>query len=137
MLHIEMPCHLTRKRLLTYSISMEPERQPERQPEPHADVFAAIAHPLRRQILDLLAEQERPVNELASHFGVSRPAISQHLRVLLGAGLVAERRSGRERRYRLAPERLAAAYDWLAHYEHFWRQRLRNLGAYLATEDDQ
>lgn len=105
--------------------------------EPTTDVFAAIAHPLRRQILDLLTEQERPVNEIASHFGVSRPAISQHLRVLLDAGLATERRSGRERRYRLVPERLAEVHNWLSHYERFWHDHLRALGAHLATEDDQ
>ena len=99
-----------------------------------ADVFAAIAHPVRRRILDLLAERERPVNELASHFGVSRPAVSQHLRELLNAGLVAESRHGRERRYRLTPQPLAHVSDWLAHYERFWREHLRNLSEYLDND---
>lgn len=71
-----------------------------------ADVFGAIAHPVRRRLLDLLIEGDRPVNSLAEPFAMSRPAISQHLRVLREAGLVAERREGRERYYRLQPERL-------------------------------
>ncbi|MDE3231365.1 MAG: winged helix-turn-helix transcriptional regulator [Chloroflexota bacterium] len=103
------------------------------------DVFAAIAHPARRRILDLLARDERPVNDLASHFAMSRPAVSQHLRALRDAGLVAETRHGRERRYRLAataPTRLGEASAWLARYERFWAGGLRSLGAYLDREAD-
>ncbi|HEX9036467.1 MAG TPA: metalloregulator ArsR/SmtB family transcription factor [Ktedonobacterales bacterium] len=99
------------------------------------DVFAAIASPTRRRILDLLAGGERPVNELASHFAMSRPAVSQHLRALLDAGLVTEMRHGRERRYRLAPGRLAEVSVWLARYERFWDDGLRRLGDYLDAED--
>jgi DNA-binding transcriptional ArsR family regulator len=104
-------------------------------PDPHPEVFAAIAHPGRRRILDLLAEEARPVNAIASHFDVSRPAISQHLRILLEAGLVAEQRHGRERRYRLVPEDLAVIYDWLVHYQRFWNSRLQRLTEELANQD--
>ena len=83
-------------------------------------VFGAISHPARRRMLDLLAEGDSPVNAIAANFQMSRPAVSQHLRILLDAGLVTEQRSGRERRYRLAPERLTPVRDWLAHYERFW-----------------
>jgi DNA-binding transcriptional ArsR family regulator len=103
-------------------------------PDPRPEVFAAIAHPVRRRILGLLAEEDRPVNAIASNFEVSRPAISQHLRVLLDAGLVSEQRHGRERRYRLVPEELAAIYGWLAHYERFWKRRLQDLTEQLSTE---
>jgi DNA-binding transcriptional ArsR family regulator len=72
---------------------------PNREP----DVFAAISHPARRRMLDLLIETTRSVNALAEHFQMSRLAVSQHLRVLLDAGLVTEQRHGRERRYRLVP----------------------------------
>lgn len=112
--------------MLTYNAGMEPGTQ--------ADIFAAIAHPVRRQILDLLAEHERPVNELARYFDISRPAISQHLRILLDAGLVSETRSGRERRYHLTPERLAGVHDWLAHYEQFWNNHLQRLTDHLNRE---
>ncbi len=96
-----------------------------------ADVFAAIAHPARRQILDALAQGEQSVKRLAAPFDLSRPAVSQHLRILLNAGLVREQRAGRERRYRLQPEPLAEVRDWLRTYERFWRGRLDALGDYL------
>lgn len=110
-------------------MDMNDDAQPE--------VFGAIAHPLRRRILDLLAERERPVNDIARHFGVSRPAVSQHLRILLDAGLVAESRHGRERRYRLIADPLAQVSDWLTHYEHFWDDHLRRLALHLATDSEE
>jgi DNA-binding transcriptional ArsR family regulator len=94
-------------------------------------VFAAISNPARRRMLDLLAGGARPVNAIAENFEMSRPAVSQHLRVLLDAGLVTEQRHGRERRYRLAPERLAPVRDWLSHYERFWNDRFSRLGRHL------
>lgn len=96
-----------------------------------ADIFTAIAHPLRRQILDMLAEGELPVKQIATSFPVSRPAISQHLRVLLDTGLVSEQRMGREHYYALHAERLREVERWLRHYERFWPQRLDALDAYL------
>lgn len=96
------------------------------------DVFAAIAHPARRRMLDLLLEADRPVNTIAGHFRMSRPAVSQHLRVLLDAGLVSERRHGRERHYHVVPERLRPVRDWVGRYERFWDDRLRRLRATLA-----
>jgi DNA-binding transcriptional ArsR family regulator len=100
------------------------------------EVFGAISHPARRRILDLLADGERPVNALAGHFDMSRPAVSQHLRVLLDAGLVTEQRRGRERRYRLVPERLVPVRDWIAHYERFWDDHLQRLQAHLAQRSE-
>jgi DNA-binding transcriptional ArsR family regulator len=94
-------------------------------------VFGAISHPARRRMLDLLVDGDRPVNAIAENFDLSRPAVSQHLRVLLDAGLVTEQRHGRERRYRLAPERLAPVRDWLAHYERFWDDRFVRLERHL------
>ncbi len=96
-----------------------------------ANVYQAIADPTRRQLLDRLGEGEQAVNNLARPFPVSRPAISQHLRVLRDVGLVEERRVGRERRYRLCAEPLREVYDWVAHYDRFWRQHLEKLGEYL------
>ncbi len=100
----------------------------EREPE----VFGAISHPARRRILDLLADGDRPVNAIAANFQMSRPAVSQHLRILFDAGLVTERRHGRERRYRLAPQRLGPVRDWIAHYERFWDERFQRLQRHLA-----
>src|SRR5438067_9529129 len=99
----------------------------EREPE----VFEAISHPARRRMLDLLAEGDRPVNDIAGHFEMSRPAVSQHLRILLDAGLVTEQRHGRERRYHLAPEQLAPVRDWIEHYERFWDDHLQRLQEHL------
>lgn len=94
----------------------------EREP----DVFAAISHRARRQMLDLLVDK-RSVSEIASHFAMSRPAVSQHLKILLDAGLLTEQRHGRERRYQLVPDRLGPVRDWIAQYEHFWDDRLVRL----------
>jgi DNA-binding transcriptional ArsR family regulator len=100
-----------------------------------AEVFGAISHPARRRMLDLLRESERSVNMLAGKFRMSRPAVSQHLRVLLEAGLVAEQRHGRERHYRLMPGRLSPVRAWLAQYEAFWDERLEKLQKLLTRED--
>jgi DNA-binding transcriptional ArsR family regulator len=96
------------------------------------DVFGAISHPARRQMLDLLAGGDRSVNAIAGQFKMSRPAVSQHLRVLLDAGLVAEERRGRERRYQLVPAGLGPVREWIAHYERFWDDRLGRLAKQLA-----
>jgi DNA-binding transcriptional ArsR family regulator len=100
---------------------------PDREP----DVFGAISHPARRRMLDLLLEADRSVNTIAGHFEMSRPAVSQHLRILLDAGLVTEERHGRERRYRLVPARLGPVREWIANYERFWDDRLKKLQEYL------
>lgn len=96
-----------------------------------ADVFAALAHPVRRQILDRLAVEEESVTQLAAPFEMTRPAISQHLRILKDVGLVVEERHGREHYYRLQPQRLIEVRDWLRKYDHFWRSHLSDLGEYL------
>jgi DNA-binding transcriptional ArsR family regulator len=95
------------------------------------EVFDAISSPVRRQILDLLSEGECPVNGIASHFEMSRPAISQHLRILLATGLVSQVKHGRENRYRLVPGRLAPIRDWIAHYERFWDDNFKRLRTHL------
>lgn len=95
------------------------------------DVFYAIADPTRRALLDLLAEGEEPVNSLAERFAMTRPAISQHLAILLRTRLVRARRVGRERRYRLRPKPLEQIYNWVALYERFWTAKLEALGSHL------
>jgi DNA-binding transcriptional ArsR family regulator len=82
-----------------------------------SDVFRAVADPTRRAILDLLREGDRSVRELARPFHISRPAISQHLRVLRRAGLVRARQVGRKRLYRLKPKGLREVYDWAARHQ--------------------
>jgi len=96
------------------------------------DVFGAISHPARRRMLDLLLDTDSSVSSITGHFRMSRPAVSQHLRVLLDAGLVTEQRHGRERRYHLIPERLSPVRDWITHYERFWDDRLQRLQIFMA-----
>jgi len=84
-------------------------------------VARAIAAPRRRQILSLVRDEELSAGEIASHFDVSRPAVSQHLNVLKEAGLVSERRNGTKRLYRAQPEGLAELRAFL---EQFWSDRL-------------
>jgi DNA-binding transcriptional ArsR family regulator len=87
-------------------------------------VFAAIADPTRRAILDLLRDGELPAGAIADQFPVSRPAISRHVRVLRAAGLVEERRHSQQRLYRLAADPLRDVDRWLEHYRLFWAARL-------------
>ncbi len=81
------------------------------------DVFRAIADPTRRALLDLLRAGDRTVNELAEPFDMSRPAISQHLRLLLEARLVAVRKEGRQRRYRLNGASIARVARWAGRFD--------------------
>jgi len=85
------------------------------------EVLRAIAEPRRRAILQLVVDQELPAGEIAAHFDVTRPAISQHLTVLKSVGLVTERRDGTRRLYRARPEGLAELQDFLA---TMWGQSL-------------
>ncbi|HWW43551.1 MAG TPA: metalloregulator ArsR/SmtB family transcription factor [Acidimicrobiia bacterium] len=95
------------------------------------DAFGVIAHPLRRELLQRLAVGEARVSELAALVPVSRPAVSQHLRLMLAAGVVVERRQGREHYYALRRERLGDVDRWLARLDEFWADGLRRLGAHL------
>jgi DNA-binding transcriptional ArsR family regulator len=102
-------------------------------PEEAIDLAArAIAEPRRRQILDLVRDEELSAGEIAAHFDVSRPAVSQHLTVLRGAGLLHERREGTSRLYRARPEGLADLRDFM---NGFWTDRLERLK--LAAELEQ
>lgn len=91
---------------------------------PKADVFQAIADPTRRRLLQLLGDEELPVNAISSHFPISRTAVSKHLRVLAEAGLVRERKSGRETRYRLEVRPLDELKHWLTYFDRFWDNKL-------------
>lgn len=100
-------------------------------PIQHNDVFHAIAHPARRAILLSLKDGERSAGELADPFQMTFAATSQHLRVLEGAGLVAARREGRHRLYRLQPTPLRDVVSWIDEFADFFDQRLDALGEYL------
>jgi DNA-binding transcriptional ArsR family regulator len=87
-------------------------------------VFAALADPTRRRLLELLAAGERSAGSLAAEFGISRPGVSRHLRVLREAGLVRCAQDGPHRVYALDPGPLAEVEEWLAPWRAFWAQRL-------------
>ena len=95
------------------------------------DVFQAIAHPMRRAILESLMDGEKPATELAAPFGVTMPAVSQQLQVLRRVGLVSDRRVGRQRLYRLLPGPLDEVQRWLAFFQAFWTGKLGALGEHL------
>lgn len=94
----------------------------------------AIADPSRRTILRLVHERELPAGEIAAHFDVTRPAVSQHLQVLKAAGLVTERRDGTRRLYRARPEGLAGLRDFLS---EFWEERLKLLSEAAEAEEEE
>jgi DNA-binding transcriptional ArsR family regulator len=88
-----------------------------------ADAFNAVAEPRRRQILDVLAGGERPVNELVRRLGIAQPQVSKHLRVLREVGAVDVRDEGRQRLYRLNGRALKPIHDWVKEYEQTWSDR--------------
>ncbi|WP_078970787.1 ArsR/SmtB family transcription factor [Streptomyces chattanoogensis] len=95
-------------------------------------LFAALANGTRREVLRLLREDgPQPVQQIAEHFAMRRPSLSEHLKVLRDAGLVSEERAGRQRIYRLEAAPLSEVQDWLSPYERFWRGRLAGLGELL------
>src|SRR3954454_10741686 len=94
----------------------------------------AIAAPRRRRILTLVRDDELSAGEIASHFDVTRPAVSQHLNILKEAGLVNERRNGTRRLYRARPEGLAELKDFL---EEFWDPRLSALKREAEKEENK
>jgi DNA-binding transcriptional ArsR family regulator len=101
---------------------------------PEYDVFQAIADPTRRKLLSLLADCELPITEITGHFTMSRTGVSKHLHVLAGAGLVSERRVGRETRYKLQPEPLLELKQWLSFYEKFWDKKLVALKNFVEND---
>ena len=96
-----------------------------------AAVFDILADANRRRILDLLRDRERAVGDLVTALDVSQPAVSKHLRVLRGAGLVEARVDAQRRLYRVRTEPLRAVDDWLAPYRAQWSSRLDALETHL------
>ena len=92
----------------------------------------ALAEPTRREILHLVRDDERTAGDIAKRFAVSRPAISQHLRVLADAELVAVRSEGTRRYYRARPDGLAELRDWL---DGFWTSSLRRLAVEVERDE--
>ena len=102
-----------------------------------ADVFNAVAEPRRRQIVDVLAGGERPVNALVAELALPQPQVSKHLRVLREVGLVDARSDGRQRLYRLNGPALKPVHDWVKEYERTWSERFEALEVVLEELKEQ
>ena len=100
-------------------------------------VFAALSDPTRRSIVCRLADGEATVLELAEPFSISLPAISRHLKVLEGAGLISRGRDGQRRPCRLRPEPLVEIAAWAEHTRGAWEHRLDRLDAHLRRTSDR
>ena len=105
-------------------------------PEATDQIFYALADPTRRAIFERLSRSgEQTVWMLTENSGVSQPAISKHLKVLKDAGLVLDRRHGRQTHYTAKPDGLAPLFDWIGFYSAFWHDRFDQLGSLLNRMD--
>ncbi|MGI9553114.1 MAG: ArsR/SmtB family transcription factor [Aurantibacter sp.] len=95
------------------------------------DVFQAIADPVRRDIIKLLAEEVRTVNAIAEKFDVSRPAVSKHLKILEECGIISYDKQGRERYCQIQPQNLLPAFLWIEQYRNLWEEKLDSFEDYL------
>lgn len=95
------------------------------------DVFQAIADPIRRDIIELLATETLTVNEVAAKFEISRPAISKHLKILHECGIVQFDQKGRERLCLIQPQNLVPAFLWIERYNTLWKDRLDSFENYI------
>ncbi|MHA7057658.1 ArsR/SmtB family transcription factor [Aquimarina sp. M1] len=95
------------------------------------DVFQAIADPIRRDIMELLAKEMLTVNSIAENFEISRPAISKHLKILQECEIVDFKKEGRERFYFIKPKNLIPAFMWIEQYRELWESKLDSFDRYL------
>ncbi|REL33247.1 ArsR family transcriptional regulator [Rhodohalobacter sp. SW132] len=97
-------------------------------------LFHAISDPTRREIIDLLADNTLPVNDVAERFEISRPAVSKHIKILNECGLVVIKKEGRKRYCRADTRKLQDVMEWLQRYRKFWDTRLDALETALAED---
>ena len=95
-----------------------------------SDPFNAIAEPRRRHILELIADDERSVGEIADALEMGQPSVSKHLQVLRDVGLVHMRRDGKQVLYRINAETLRTVHDWCGMFARHWRGQLRRIKAH-------
>ncbi|WP_340199480.1 metalloregulator ArsR/SmtB family transcription factor [Ascidiimonas sp. W6] len=95
------------------------------------DVFQAIADPIRREIIQLLATETLSVNEVAEKFDISRPAISKHLKILNECGIIHFNQIGRERLCLIQPQELIPAFLWIRQYHKLWEDRIDSFENYV------
>ncbi|MEX2347855.1 MAG: metalloregulator ArsR/SmtB family transcription factor [Balneolaceae bacterium] len=100
------------------------------------DVFQAIADPTRREIIDLLAGESMPVNDVAQRFDMSRPAVSKHIKILSECGLVVIRKEGRKRYCQADTQKLQEVIAWAYRYRKFWNDKLDALEAALEKNEN-
>jgi DNA-binding transcriptional ArsR family regulator len=93
----------------------------------NSDAFNAVAEPRRREILNYLARQERPVGDIVLTLGLEQPSVSKHLRVLKDVGLVDVRRDGRRMLYRTNAEAIRPLHEWASTFERLWRHQLERV----------
>jgi len=96
------------------------------------DVFQAIADPVRREIIELLAQESLTVSAIADNFEISRPAVSKHIRILNECGLIEIDQKGRERFCEIKPSTLVPAFIWIEQYRNLWEEKIDSLETYLA-----
>jgi DNA-binding transcriptional ArsR family regulator len=99
--------------------------------EARRDVFQAIADPTRRRIINLIAYQSMNLNAIADNFAISRPAVSQHIKILTECGMVVVRQEGRERFCEAKLDALKEVSNWVDQYRQFWNQQFDSLDSYL------
>ena len=99
--------------------------------ETRRDVFQAIADPTRRQIINLIARKSMNLNTIADQFDVSRPAISNHIKILNECGIISIEQTGRERYCKIQPTNLREVADWVEPYRMLWEQKLDSFEGYL------
>ena len=99
--------------------------------ETRRDVFQAISDPTRREIIDLLAQNTMNLNAIAEHFEITRPAVSNHIRILHECDIIIIEQVGRERFCKIQPERLKQVSDWIGKYETLWLEKIDSFENYL------
>jgi DNA-binding transcriptional ArsR family regulator len=99
--------------------------------DPRRDVFQAIADPHRREIIDLLAQEQMTLNAIAEKFNISRPAVSQHIKYLVECGIVEVEQKGRERYCKIQSQNLIPAFLWLEKYHKQWQERIDSFEQHL------
>jgi DNA-binding transcriptional ArsR family regulator len=92
-----------------------------------SDAFNAVAEPRRREILNYLALQDRPVGDIVAALSLDQPSVSKHLRVLRDVGLVHVRRDGRQKFYRTNAEAIRPLHEWSGKFERFWQHQLSRI----------
>ena len=105
--------------------------------EARRDVFQAIADPTRRQIINLIAQKSMNLNAIADNFDISRPAISQHIKILTECGIVIIRQQGRERFCEAKLEALSEVSNWVDQYRQYWNVKFNSLDKYLSKVQSQ